>query len=524
MKMNLEQPQPLPQPQPELRPKMEVPSFTPDTSALTPEQQIEQKKIKNDPTRNFLRDQGFEGDPKIKYSLDVVTARREDGVNLMGQKTFTNYEDLQNFIKENPDLIAKKNLAKEIGVVPYKIDYDESVYEWSGKLDSEQSKKLIEAFDEFANETMDLKNFDMNPAEKTPDETRAEITQTENQTLSLLGNPELAQTVGEQTEISQVIRRMSADARQFENPDKKILADMAEEDLKRLNKYLKNGTLEYLLKADQLLSSYVNRSISHKLYDILNRADIFIPWEEKQKMLNVAILSERIRGRQDGMRTRDIIAQERNLDALLDKYRSKLKEKVEQVEEKEKNKFKAVVPRGWTTLKHGTNLLNWGDINPYTSDRIKIEKPLSVISQEDYERDRQLGGQYDTTRGYASMARRPEGISDAEFEKKNKPFEIRVLFYQDHARHVTDPEYKQGLDKKTMDKIAKFYFANTQGGRHPLVPRGETLVKLGQVQEDGKDVFYYVPESLADAYSKESGVVIGQPEKEVVKERTKGPF
>jgi len=29
---------------------------------------------------------------------------------------------------------------------------------------------------------------------------------------------------------------------------------------------------------------------------------------------------------------------------------------------------------------------------------------------------------------------------------------------------------------------------------------------------------------LADAYSKESGVVIGQPEKEVVKERTKGPF
>ena len=221
MKMNLEQPQPLPQPQPELRPKMEVPSFTPDTSALTPEQQIEQKKIKNDPTRNFLRDQGFEGDPKIKYSLDVVTARREDGVNLMGQKTFTNYEDLQNFIKENPDLIAKKNLAKEIGVVPYKIDYDESVYEWSGKLDSEQSKKLIEAFDEFANETMDLKNFDMNPAEKTPDETRAEITQTENQTLSLLGNPELAQTVGEQTEISQVIRRMSADARQFENPDKK---------------------------------------------------------------------------------------------------------------------------------------------------------------------------------------------------------------------------------------------------------------------------------------------------------------
>lgn len=186
-------------------------------------------------------------------------------------------------------------------------------------------------------------------------------------------------------------------------------------------------------------------------------------------------------------------------------------------QEKAKNKeqeFEAIIPRGWTTLKHGTNALNWGEINPYSSDRIKLEKPLSVISQEEFEQDKQAGGQYDTTKNYAEVARRPEGMSDNEYAEKNKPFEMRVVFYKNHARHHTDPEYSQGLDKKTMDQIAKYYFANIQGGRHPLVPKGETLVKIGQTQEGGKDVFYFVPESLAETYSSEAGVEIKESEKE----------
>ena len=174
---------------------------------------------------------------------------------------------------------------------------------------------------------------------------------------------------------------MTADARQFENPDEKILAGMAEKDLQRLNEHLKNGSAEDLLKADQLLGGYVNRSLSHKLTAILNRSDISIPWEEKERMLGISMLSKKICGRQDGMRTRDLLAQERNLDKILEKYRPKNStENLEQSEDKEKE-FQPIVPRGWTTLKHGTNLLNWGEINPYASDRIKLEKPLSVTQK-----------------------------------------------------------------------------------------------------------------------------------------------
>jgi hypothetical protein len=176
--------------------------------------------------------------------------------------------------------------------------------------------------------------------------------------------------------------------------------------------------------------------------------------------------------------------------------------------EKKEEGFQAIIPRGWTILKHGTNLLNWDDINPYTSDIIQIKNPLSVVSQEDFEIDKRRGEQYDTTKGYASMVRRPKEITDAEFEKRNKPFEIRIVFYQNHARSIADPEYKKGLDKEAMDKIEKYYFANIQRGRHPLVPKGEALIKLGYVQENGKDVFYFIPEELIDVYSKESGIKI----------------
>ncbi len=181
----------------------------------------------------------------------------------------------------------------------------------------------------------------------------------------------------------------------------------------------------------------------------------------------------------------------------------------ESVKDKEGEVFKEVLPRGWTNLKHGTNLMNWGEINPYTSDRIRLEKPLSVVSQEEFERDQTSGKRYNTTENYSS-ATKPDGMSQAEFDKKNKPFEMRVVFLKNHAQDLSDPEYRQGLDKKTLDQIAKYYYANIQGGRHPLVPRGETLVRLGQTQENGQDVFYFVPESIAEAYAKEAGITLPQ--------------
>lgn len=476
--------------------------------------QIEQEKIANDPTGKFLKEQGFKGDPQIKYSIDIITAENARGEKFPGQRTFSNYEDLQQFIRDNPDVIAKKEAMEELGIVPFKIDYDPSVYEWSSKLNQEQEQQLLEAFDRLADEKMDVSNFEKPREQMTPEEMKQAIGRIENKTLTHLDNPELPQTIGGKDEIAEVVRRIGVNARQFENPDEKTLAGMAEQDLIRLDEHLKSGGSEDLLKADQLLGNYLYRSLSNKLREVLNRTDISISWEDKEKMLNVSSLADKIRGREDVMKTRDLLAQEQRLQRIIGKYESEnLPEDQEKAEDKEQ-KFEAVIPRGWTTLKHGTNALNWGEINPYSSDRIKLEKPLSVISQEEFERDKQAGGQYDTTRNYSEVARRPEGMSDDEYTEKNKPFEMRVVFYKDHARHHTDPEYSQGLDKKTMDQIAKYYFANIQGGRHPLVPKGETLVKIGQTQEGGKDVFYFVPESLAETYSSEAGVEIKKSEKE----------
>lgn len=406
---------------------------------------------------------------------------------------------------------------EKLGIVPVKIDYDPSVYEWSSKLNPEQSEKLTEAFDRFADEKMDISNFEKPREQMTPEEVKQAISRIENKILTHLDNPELSQTIVDKNEIAEVIKRMGTDAGQFENPDEKILAGMAEQDLMRLNEHLKSSTPEDLLKADQLLGNYLYRSLSNKLREVLNRTDVSIRWEDKEKMLNVSLLAYKIRGREDIMKTRDLMAQERSLQRIIGKYESEnLPEDQDKAENKEQ-KFEAVIPRGWTTLKHGTNALNWGEINPYSSDKIKLEKPLSVISQEEFEKDQQAGGQYNTTRNYAEVVKRPEEMSDDEYAEKNKPFEIRVVFYKDHARHHADPEYKQGLDKKTMDQLAKYYFANIQGGRHPLVPKGETLVKIGRTQENGKDVFYFVPESLKETYSSETGMEIKKFEKESAK-------
>jgi hypothetical protein len=171
----------------------------------------------------------------------------------------------------------------------------------------------------------------------------------------------------------------------------------------------------------------------------------------------------------------------------------------------EKKEVEPAVPRGWTFLKHGTNLLKWGDVNPYNSNEIELRSSLSVISKEQFEQDQRGGSQYNTTRSYSTEAK-PEDMSEEEFAQRNKPFEIRVIFFQDHARTIVDPEYRRGLDKETMDKIKKVYFLNSQQGRHPVLPRKEVLVKLGQIQEGGQDVFYFIPKTLVDVYSKEAGL------------------
>ncbi|HCC23462.1 TPA: hypothetical protein DF272_04805 [Candidatus Falkowbacteria bacterium] len=155
------------------------------------------------------------------------------------------------------------------------------------------------------------------------------------------------------------------------------------------------------------------------------------------------------------------------------------------------------IPEGWTYLKHGTNLIRWPEgTDPYVQDRLVINRGngLSVVTKEEYEEDIKRGN-YNTTKSYQSTVK-PEGMSEADYKKRNHEFEIRVLFWGNVHHNSKWRSFKGILSPELLEKIAKYYFKNMQGGRHPVIPRGEKLVKVGAVKENGKDVFYFVPEDL----------------------------
>ncbi len=168
------------------------------------------------------------------------------------------------------------------------------------------------------------------------------------------------------------------------------------------------------------------------------------------------------------------------------------------------------IPRGWTYLKHGSNFMNWAGTDLFNSDQIVMKNSLSAISKEAWERDAAITtGDYNTTKSYSRVSK-PAGMSEEQFAKLNKPLEIRVLFYKDHIRRKTDPEYAKTLDEKTKELISVYYFKNIQHGRHELVPRKEVLIKLDHKIENGIDVFYFVPQSVLEAYEKEAGVKVNK--------------
>ena len=119
------------------------------------DKKIEKKKVENDPFYKFLREQGFEGDPNIKYSIDVKALKSKEMI-LPGKREFSNYQDMQEWVKKHPDVILNKN--KDLDMFSFKIDYDQSVYDWSGNLSPEKSEAFNEAFDDLS-EYSDLKNF-----------------------------------------------------------------------------------------------------------------------------------------------------------------------------------------------------------------------------------------------------------------------------------------------------------------------------------------------------------------------------
>lgn len=302
-------------------------SFSPEEQA----RQEQQRKFDSDPTRQFLRDQGFQGDSKVLYSMDVISAKNNKGESLMGSKTFDNFEDLQKFIKDNPDAMTQKqkDQMKE-GIMPFGVGYDKSVYDWSGSLPPEKSKQMNTAFDNFAAENFDTRKWESKekaqeqatekPKEKTPQDIKEDIGRIESESLSRLNNPEMSQTVADPKDMEEVIREMGGNAQEFEDPEKKILAGMAQKDLEQLNQLLSSGSPEDLTKADQIVANFLYRSLSQELKSVFNRTDLPMSWEDKKKLIDQSLLADKISKRPDILKSRDLISVRKRIGEQIGQY------------------------------------------------------------------------------------------------------------------------------------------------------------------------------------------------------------
>lgn len=170
---------------------------------------------------------------------------------------------------------------------------------------------------------------------------------------------------------------------------------------------------------------------------------------------------------------------------------------LDQLEKHSELERQFAIPRGWTTLIHGTDSSRW-----QLGEREKVVQGiqgLSVITSEDRERYQadaiRVGNPnaYDTT---ASYTRSSDGSTDVV------PVEVRVLFYKEamSPRYSTSEDIadiKAALPVETSQLIQKYY-----PSRHPMVPRGETLVYMGgdTDEQSGREVEYFVPASVAEAY------------------------
>jgi len=308
--------------------------------------QEHKRKLDSDPTRQFLRDQGFKGDPKVLYSMDVISATNSKGHNLMGSETFDNFEDLQSFIKDNPNALTQRQKDQmKKGITPFRTDYDKSVYDWSGNLSPEKSKQMLNAFDGFAAENFDTRKWGSKeeaqekrtekPKEKTPQEIKRDISRTEKESLRHLDNPEMSRTVADPKDLEEVVREMGDNAKQFEDPEKKILASMAQNNLEQLNQLLSSGKPEDLMKADQVVADYLYRNLSQELTIFFNRTDLPLEWEDKKKLLDQNLVANKISKRQDVLKSRDLISLRKRVGEQIGQYLPKQEQSTAKVSEAE---------------------------------------------------------------------------------------------------------------------------------------------------------------------------------------------
>ncbi len=316
----------------------EDPNLSKNEQTTPSPEEIEKQKIEKDPFRNFLHKQGFKGDPKIQYSIDLTVPQDIQSEDVYRKKIFTNYQDMQNFIRNNPEAVPDWDKAQKLGVLPFKVNYDEAVQEWSQGIPADKQNEFNESFDAFSAQTMDVKNFiktetkntgenpesTQAPESKTREQINTETKQTINKIIQTLNvqiphrlGPNFTQTIGRRKDFEGVIKNIITDAQQFEDPDKETSARLAQCDLVKLRKNLMEGDLS---KTDEVGAGYINRSIAKRLNSILNRTDISIPWEEKRKLLECSIVSAKITQRDDPLKIYDLINQQNIVEKILEKY------------------------------------------------------------------------------------------------------------------------------------------------------------------------------------------------------------
>lgn len=168
----------------------------------------------------------------------------------------------------------------------------------------------------------------------------------------------------------------------------------------------------------------------------------------------------------------------------------------------------APVPAGWTYLIHGTDTARSWDL---AAETVTIRPELSAITLEDRARaaretqnlrDQGIAtGGFDTTRSYSTP--RTRGA---------EPVEMRIVFPREDlsSRRRPQPdavELAESLDPETRRLVTRYH-----QDRHAVVPRGETLVRIGEgPRENGRRVLYYVPEKVARPYADSVAKLAGPP-------------
>jgi len=143
-------------------------------------------RVVKDPVETFLKERGFQGDPKIDYSVQIKVENSDSPETIH----FNVFDDVKKFIAENADKVVAKP-----GQVAYRTDYDPSVYAWSEGLPPEESQSLMKAWEKLgldivldSGEEEPIKNVDRE-ASKRRDQKRLEEVRAE------LGIPNKSETV-----------------------------------------------------------------------------------------------------------------------------------------------------------------------------------------------------------------------------------------------------------------------------------------------------------------------------------------